>query len=209
MPTSEIHRGVCVEAAGARLAGEIRLPSEPRGFVLFASSRDLVRLDRRQAALGEALNKRGLGTLLFDLVQTTDDEETEGDLEALTERLLGATGWSFEQRGVKGLPLGYVGSSLGSAAALVAAVALGPRVSAVVSHGGRPDLAGDGLAKVLAPTLLLIAGDDVVEAQAAVAAARKLCSAHQIRSVNAHRPRTGAWEAAPLICDWLQWHLGR
>jgi hypothetical protein len=208
MTTSEIHRGVCVEAAGARLAGEIRLPAEPRGFVLFASSRDLMRLDRRQAALGEALNERGLGTLLFDLVQTTDDEETESDLEALTERLLGATWWSLEQRGVDSLPLGYVGSGLGSAAALVAAVALGPKIRAVVSHGGRPDLAGDGLAKVRAPTLLLITGDDVVEAQAAVAAAQQLRSAHQIRSATGHGPRSGAWEAAPLICDWMQWHLG-
>jgi len=167
-----------------------------------------MRLDRRQVALGEALNERGLGTLLFDLVQTTDDEETESDLEALTERLLGATGWSLEQRGVEGLPLGYVGSGLGSAAALVAAVALGPKISAVVSHGGRPDLAGDGLGKIHAPTLLLITGDDVVEAQAAVAAAQQLRSAHQIRSATGHGPRRGAWEAAPLVCDWLQWHLG-
>lgn len=107
------------------MSGELYLPPQPRGLVLFASNRDLMRLDRRQVDLGEALNRRGIGTLLFDLVETTDDVETENDLEVLTERLLGASEWSSEQWGVGGLPLGYVGSGLGSAAALIAAVALG------------------------------------------------------------------------------------
>jgi putative phosphoribosyl transferase len=209
MPTFAIQRGVCVETAGARLSGDLYLPPRPRGFVLFASNRDLMRLDRRQVDLGEALNERGIGTLLFDLVETTDDAETESNLEILTERLIGATEWSLEQWGVDGLPLGYVGSSLGSAAALVAAVALEPKICAIASHGGRPDLAADGLAKVQAPTLLLIVSDDVVAAEAAVSAAHHLRSPHQIRSANSHRPGSGSWEAAPLICEWMEWHLSR
>jgi hypothetical protein len=112
-----------------------------------------MRLDRRQVALGEALNERGLGTILFDLVEATDDAETESDLEILTERLIGATEWSLGQWGVDRLPLGYVGSGLGSAASLVASVALGPTICAIASHGGRPDLAADGLGRVRAPTL--------------------------------------------------------
>jgi hypothetical protein len=208
MPTTEIQRGACVEAAGARLSGDLYLPPRPRGFVLFASNRDLLRLDRRQVDLGRALNGRGFGTLLFDLVETTDDAETENDLETLTDRLIGASEWSLGQWGVDDLPLGYVGSGLGSAAALIAAVALGPKVRAIATHGGRPDLAAEGLAKVTTPTLLLITSDDVVEAEAAVSAAHHLRSPHQIRSANSHRPSNGSWEATSLICDWMEWHMG-
>jgi len=208
MPTTEIQRGVCVEAAGARLAGEIHVPPDPRGFVLFASNRDLMRLDRRQVDLGRALNRRGLGTLLFDLDETTDDLDLEGDLEVLTERLLEATEWSLEQRGVNDLPIGYVGSGLGSAAALVAAAALGPRICAVAAHGGRPDLAGEGLGKVQAPTLLVFGGDDPLEAQAAVAAAGKLRCPQRIRNLGSDGGSAGRWTATFAICRWMEWHLG-
>ena len=208
MLTSAIQRGVCVEAAGARLAGEIRMPPRPRGFVLFASNRELMRLDRRQIGLGEALNDRGLGILLFDLVETTDDAEIEWDLEILTERLLGATNWSLGQKGVGDVPIGFVGSGLGSAAALVVAAALGPPVCAVAVNGGRPDLASDGLAKVEAATLLVFASDDPVEAEAAIAAAAKLRGPQRIRNVPTHTRPGGSWQATSAICRWMEWHLG-
>jgi putative phosphoribosyl transferase len=207
MPTTEIQRGVCVEAAGARLAGEMHLPPDPRGFVLFASSRDLMRLDRRQLDLSEALNHRGLGTLLFDLVQTTDPADVGGDLEVLTERLLAATEWSGEQWGVEELPIGYVGSGLGSAAALVAAAALGPKIWALSIHGGRPDLAGDGLGKVQAPTLLLVDPADPLEVQAVGAAAARLRAPHRIRRRKSVAAGPGVWQSAPAICHWMEWYL--
>jgi hypothetical protein len=207
MPATGIQRGVCVEAAGARLAGEIHLPPDPRGFVLFASSRELMRLDRRQLGLSAALNERGMGTLLFDLVETTDDAEVERNLEILTERLLEAAEWGSEQWGVEGLPMGFVGSGLGSAAALVVAAALGSEVWAISIHGGRPDLADHGLAKVQAPTLLLADPNDPVESQAADAAAARLCAPHRIRRRRTEAAELGTWQATPAICHWMEWYL--
>lgn len=207
MPATAIQRGVCVEAAGARLAGWLYLPPDPKGLVIFSSSRDLMRIDRRQVDLSEALNRRGLGTLLFDLVETTDSAEAERDIGMLAGRLLGASGWSRKQWGVSGLPLGYVGSGLGSAAALSAAAALIPRVRAIASHGGRPDLAGSAIAEVNAPTLLLADADDPTEVEAARAAAASLPAPHRVHRERRGAKQTGRWAATPLICRWMEWHL--
>ncbi|MGN6814484.1 MAG: alpha/beta hydrolase [Solirubrobacterales bacterium] len=207
MPTTALQRGVCVEAAGARLAGWLYLPPDPKGLVIFASSRDLLRIDRRQIDLSEALNERGLGTLLFDLVETTDLAEVEGNVGVLAARLIGATGWSRKQRGVSGLPLGYVGSGLGSAAALSAAAALVPRIRAVVSHGGRPDLAGEAIEAVQSPTLLLADAEEPREVTAARAAAAYLPGPHRVHQVRNGASRPASWAATPAICRWMEWHL--
>jgi putative phosphoribosyl transferase len=194
-----------VEAAGARLAGWLYLPPEPKGFVIFASNRDLMRIDRRQIDLGEALNRRGLGTLLFDLVETTDRAEVESDIGVLAGRLIGATGWSRKQWGVSGLPVGYVGSGLGSAAALSAAAALVPRVRAIATHGGRPDLAGEAIAAVQTPTLFAADAEDPVELRAAEAAAARLAGPHRIHRAAGNE--NGRWPTTPAICHWMEWHL--
>jgi putative phosphoribosyl transferase len=207
MVATVIQRGVCVEAAGARLAGWLYLPPDPRGFVIFASNRDLMRIDRRQVDLSEQLNQRSFGTLLFDLVETTDSADVERDVGVLAARLIAATGWSRRQRGVSGLPVGYVGSGLGSAAALAAAAALVPTVRAIASHGGRPDLAGKAIAEVEAPTLLLADTDDPFEVDAAQAAAAYLSTPHPIRRVNCRGQQLGSWRMTPAICDWMEWHL--
>lgn len=207
MPTTSIQRGVCVEAAGARLAGWLYLPPDPRGFVLFASSRDLMRLDRRQIDLSESLNRRGLGTLLFDLVETTDGPAVNGDVDTLAARLLSATGWSRKQWGVSGLPLGYVGSGLGSAAALSAAAALIPDLRAIASQGGRPDLAGEALARVRAPTLLLADLDEPAEVEAAKRAAARLSGPHRVHRVKCDDKRLGSWRMTPSISRWMAWHM--
>ena len=196
-----------MEAAGARLAGSLVLPPDPKGFVIFASSRDLMRIDRRQVDLGEALNRRGLGTLLFDLVETTDSAEVEGNVGVLAGRLIGATGWSRKQWGISGLPLGFVGSGLGSAAALSAAAALVPKVRAIVSHGGRPDLAGETIAEVRTPTLLLADAEEPTEVEAARAAAAHLSAPHRVHQVRHAADRAGSWAATPSICRWMEWHL--
>jgi hypothetical protein len=207
MPATAIQRGVCVEAAGARLAGSLYLPPDPKGFVLFASSRNLLRIDRRQVDLSEALNRRGLGTLLFDLVETTDSAKTETNVGLLAGRLIGATGWSRKQWGIRGLPLGYVGSGLGSAAALSAAAALIPKVRAIASNGGRPDLAAEALAGVQTPTLLLADAEDSLEVEAARTAAAYLSAPHRIHRVQHGANQTGRWAATPSICRWMEWHL--
>jgi putative phosphoribosyl transferase len=207
MPATALQRGVCVEAAGARLAGWLYLPADPKGFVIFASSRDLMRIDRRQIDLSEALNRRGLGTLLFDLVETTDTAAVERNIGVLAGRLIGATGWSRKQWGVSGLPLGYIGSNLGSAAALSAASALVPRVRAVASHGGRPDLAGKAIAGVQTPTLLLADAEDPNEVMAARAAAAYLSGPHRVHQVRNGAAQRADWAATPAICRWMEWHL--
>lgn len=206
-PATAIQRGVCVEAAGARLVGWLYLPADPKGFIIFASSRDLMRIDRRQIDLSEALNKRGLGTLLFDLVETTDLAEDERNVGLLAARLIGATGWSRKQWGVSGLPLGYIGSGLGSAAALSAAAALVPRVRAAASHGGRPDLAGEAMEAVQAPALLLADAEKPREVAAARAAAAHLPGPHRVHQIRSGAAQPGNWAATPAICRWMEWHL--
>ncbi len=196
-----------MEAAGARLAGSLYLPPDPTGLVIFASSRDLLRIDRRQVGLSEALNGRGLGTLLFDLVDASDSAEIEGNVGLLAGRLIGAAGWSRKQWGTGGLPLGFVGSGLGSAAALSAAAALIPKVGAIASHGGRPDLAGEALAGVLTPTLLLADAEEPVEVEAARTAAAYLSAPHRIHRVLHRAAQPGRWAATPSICRWMEWHL--
>lgn len=197
-----------MEAAGARLSGWLYLPPEPSGFVIFASNRDLMRIDRRQVNLSEELNKRGLGTLLFDLVETTDNSDVENDVGILAARLISATGWSKKQWGVGGLPTGYVGSGLGSAAALSAAAAQVPKIRSIVSHGGRPDLAGDAILGVQTPTLFLADPEDPVEVEAATAAAARIPGPHRVRLGVSDTNGLGQWQMTPTISQWMEWHLG-
>ncbi len=205
MPTTEIQRGINVEAGETRLAGELHVPPQASGFVLFASDQPSMRLNRRQIDLSEALNESGLGTLLFDLVDPGDG--LDGKLEVLAERLLGASEWVSERWGVAGLPLGYVSSGLGSAAALVAAAELGPELRAVAIRGGRPDLAGPRLGKVEAATFFAFAGDNPVEAEAAISAASRVRGPQRLRNYPSQEGPNGSWGATPAICSWLQWHL--
>ena len=109
-----------------------------------------------------ALNRAGLGTLLFDLLMPREelDRTNVCDIRLLTQRLVGATRWLHEQPEAKDVPIGYFGASTGAAAALVAAAELAEAIGAVVSRGGRPDLAGARLADVRAPTLLIVGGHD-------------------------------------------------
>ena len=144
------------------LSGLLRLPEPARALVLFAHGSGSGRLSPRNNHVAEALRPAGLATLLFDLL--TDDESADRanvfDIELLAGRLEMATGWTREQDALKDLPMGYFGASTGAAAALVAAAHQPERVGAVVSRGGRPDMAGPVLENVQAPTLLIVGGDD-------------------------------------------------
>lgn len=207
-PTPALSRGVCVEVAGAKLRGALDVPVAARGLVLFASSRNLGRIDPRQAALARELNQRGLGTLLFDLVEGGDSASVGSNVDALTERLLGATAWSGKQWGVKGLPIGYVGSGLGSAAALSAAAELGREIGGVASHSGRPDLAVADLGDVRSPTLLVVDAGDSSLVAANAAAAHLLRCPHRLQKVSTRGGQAGIWAATPAVCRWMEWHLG-
>ncbi len=163
--TSE--REVEVPVGDLRLAGELTVPEAARGLVLFAHGSGSSRHSPRNRFVGQALQSSGLGTVLFDLL-TEDEERQEAytrhlrfNVNLLAERLLRAADWLEEQEEAEGLRMGFFGSSTGAAAALMAAADANDRIGAVVSRGGRPDLASEHLRKVKAPTLLLVGGRDL------------------------------------------------
>lgn len=157
---------VHIPAGRATVEGMLELPDEAVGLVLFAHGSGSSRHSPRNNFVAGVLRAAKVGTLLMDLL--TPEEDTDYarrfDIGLLTRRLLDAARWVAEQGTTKSLPLGFFGASTGAAAALEAAAALGPQARAVVSRGGRPDLASpQALASVCAPTLLLVGGyDDVV-----------------------------------------------
>lgn len=147
------------------LQGLLGVPSEsPRGLILFAHGSGSGRLSPRNTMVARALRQGGLGTLLFDLLTEEEaaDRRNVFDIPLLAERLLQATGWARREQQTALLPIGYFGASTGAAAALVAAAEAGTEIAAVVSRGGRPDLAGAALPQVGAPTLLIVGGNDDV-----------------------------------------------
>lgn len=155
---------IAIRAGDATLYGSLDVPDRALGLVVFAHGSGSSRFSPRNRMVAGTLRDAGLGTLLFDLL-TEDEERIDAvtrefrfDIEFLAERLVAVARWLREQRGVT-LPLGYFGSSTGAAALLAAAH--GPSVRAVVSRGGRPDLAGDALELVQAPTLLIVGGNDL------------------------------------------------
>ncbi|KQY95121.1 erythromycin esterase [Caulobacter sp. Root1455] len=151
-----------VSLAPLGLSGDLQVPDGARGIVVFAHGSGSSRLSPRNRAVADALNAGGMATLLFDLLGETEaaDRRKVFDIDLLAERLVQATTWIAAQPDLSRLPLGLFGASTGAAAALVAAAKLGERVRAVVSRGGRPDLAGAALARVSAPTLLIVGGAD-------------------------------------------------
>jgi putative phosphoribosyl transferase len=144
------------------LQGDLTVPDSALGVVLFAHGSGSSRLSPRNRAVAAALNRDGLATLLFDLLTATeaDDRQLVFDISLLAARLESAVEWMRRQAAAARLPVGLFGASTGAAAALVAAADLGDKVRAVVSRGGRPDLAGPRLGDVRAPTLLIVGGND-------------------------------------------------
>lgn len=158
---------VRIPAGSAWLYGDLVVPADAAGIVLFAHGSGSGRHSSRNRRVAQHLQEAGIATLLFDLL-TADEEqhdlhtrEHRFDIPLLTGRMQDATAWVRGLPEARMLPIGYFGASTGSAAALIAAARLGDRVAAVVSRGGRPDLAGPAcLAAVTAPTLLIVGGAD-------------------------------------------------
>lgn len=164
--TAAGRRALRIELSGVTLDGDLTVPPGARGLVVFAHGSGSSRFSRRNRHVADTLHARGFGTLLFDLL-TADEEAVDAttahlrfDIALLAQRLVGVTDWLARQRGLPVVPLGYFGASTGAAAALVAAAERPSAIAAVVSRGGRPDLAGDHLARVAVPTLLIVGGDD-------------------------------------------------
>lgn len=159
-------REVIIDQDGLTLTGDLTLPADARGLVVFAHGSGSSRFSARNRAVASHLNRAGLATLLFDLL-TADEELIDArtaklrfDIPLLAGRLTGTVDWSGRQPLLTGLPLGLFGASTGAAAALISAAERPQRVAAVVSRGGRPDLALPVLDRVRAPTLLVVGGHD-------------------------------------------------
>ena len=157
-----MEQSVTIKLDAVTLEGVLGLPERAKGLVIFAHGSGSSRLSPRNTHVARVLQQAGIGTLLFDLLTREEDRiyEQRFDIDLLTRRLVGATRWLAARPEVEGTAIGYFGASTGAAAALQGAALLGAAVKAVVSRGGRPDLAIPHLDKVLAPTLLIVGERD-------------------------------------------------
>ncbi len=154
---------VSIPADGVRLGGEMHVPSGATGIVVFAHGSGSSRRSPRNQFVAHQLQKTGLATLLMDLLEEDEaqDRDKVFDIELLASRLLAATRWLGNEPATRSLRIGYFGASTGAAAALIAAAREPAKVSALVSRGGRPDMALPWLSRVKAPTLLIVGERDV------------------------------------------------
>src|SRR5215218_322617 len=157
---------IVIPVPGGHVAADLRRPERALGLVLFAHGSGSSRFSSRNRAVAEFLETNRFGTLLLDLLTREEEavdthtREHRFDIELLGRRVVLATDWAQDRPDLRQLPIGYFGASTGAAAALIGAAVRPTVVRAVVSRGGRPDLAGDALPKVQAPTLLIVGGDD-------------------------------------------------
>jgi putative phosphoribosyl transferase len=209
---------VVVEAGKVALEGTLGLPKGARAVVLFAHGSGSSRHSPRNRYVARVLREAGVGTLLFDLLTAGEEsvDEVSGelrfDISFLAKRLADATRWLMQQPDMGGVRIGYFGASTGAAAALVAAAEFRDKIGAVVSRGGRPDLAGDALPRVKAPTLLIVGGEDVPVIGMNRSALVELGSAvKQIyivpRATHLFEEPGTLEEVARLAADWFRHHL--
>jgi putative phosphoribosyl transferase len=207
---------VTVPAAGAEVTGDLTVPAAATGMVLFAHGSGSSRHSPRNRAVAARLGAAGFGTLLLDLFTAEEDlidartAELRFDIGLLTERLTGAIDWLAAGPG-RGLPLGLFGASTGAAGALAAAVDRPGLVRAVVSRGGRPDLAAEALDRVAAPVLLIVGGRDTTVLELNRRAAARLTVPHEVSVVSGAThlfEEPGALDrVATLAAEWFQRHL--
>jgi len=209
-------REIAIPLTTGAVSGDLAVPPAARGIVIFAHGSGSSRFSSRNQYVAGELQRAGLGTLLMDLLTTAEESvdlhtrEHRFDIELLAGRVQLATGWIADQKELAPLLIGYFGASTGAAAALVAA-AHRPHIAAVVSRGGRPDLAGDALPEVKAPTVLIVGGRDVEVLELnRQAAARMRCETRiEVVPGASHlfeEPGT-LEQAAHLARDWFLRHL--
>jgi dienelactone hydrolase len=212
------NRQVEIPVDTVKLAGDLEAPAEAQGLVVFAHGSGSSRHSRRNQLVAHTLREGGLATLLFYLL-TAQEEQVDHytrhlrfDIELLARRVVGATDWLLQQPETQQQTIGYFGASTGAAAALIAATARPDVVAAVVSRGGRPDLAGPVLPQVSAATLLIVGGNDVPVIgmnQSALEQLRTVKRLEIIPGATHLFEEPGALEAvARLARDWFQHHLG-
>lgn len=198
---------------GVRLPADLTVPERALGWIVFAHGSGSSRRSTRNVSVAKSLNDVGFATLLFDLLTPEEalDRQNVFDVELLADRLVAATRWLSARSEASGMPIAYFGASTGAAAALLAAVELGDEISAVVSRGGRPDLAWRRLEEVRAPTLLVVGGADKVVLELNEAASDHLSGPHRlavVRHATHLFEEPGALEeVASLAASWFEEHL--
>ena len=212
-----ISTSVRIPAGTVTLSGDLCLPKGTKGIVLFAHGSGSSRHSSRNQFVANIIQTAGMGTLLFDLLTPEEgfvDEQTRHlrfDIALLCHRLQDATEWVKDSAATRDLRVGYFGASTGAAAALLAAASQGEAIGAVTSRGGRPDMAGESLAKVVAPTLLIVGGRDEVVLQLNEEAFEKLSCRKELAIIPGAThlfPEPGALEeVANLAAHWFQYYL--
>ena len=215
LPSAAFVRIPCGTAA---LDGDLRLPPDPKGLVVFAHGSGSSRLSKRNQQVAAALNARGFATLLFDLLSDDEEEldretmELRFDIGFLSDRLVQVTDWLLAQPPTRALEIGYFGASTGAAAALVAAAKRPDVVRAVVSRGGRPDLADTALPYVAAATLLIVGGDDpdvfALNRAAAMQLNRDVALSVVPGATHLFEEPGALEEVARLAGEWFEAHVG-
>jgi putative phosphoribosyl transferase len=213
---ADVENEVHLAVEGVTLVGDLALPIRAQGVILFAHGSGSSRHSPRNRRVARALRASGLGTLLIDLLTPREEAEDAAtghlrfDIGLLARRLEAATAWLHEEPATDDLPVGYFGASTGGGAALAAAADHG-EVFAVVSRGGRPDLAGTALPRVTAPTLLIVGGDDVpviAMNRTAAAAMRAEVRLEIVPGASHLFEEPGALErVAALAARWFEDHL--
>ncbi len=204
---------VKIATDSVELEGILRIPKDSSSLVIFAHGSASSRLSPRNRFVAGVVQKAGMGTLLFDLLTAQEDEvyENRFDIPLLTGRLKAATLWVREQPETAKLKLGYFGASTGTAVAIVAATDFGKEIKAIVSRGGRPDLAGNALGKVIAPTILIVGEEDHVVLELNQKAYDMVKAEKQLKIIPGathlfEEPGT-LEEAARLAAEWFKKYL--
>jgi putative phosphoribosyl transferase len=213
MATNHFEQLVHIPIDSIKLEGSLALPRQMQGLVVFAHGSGSSRFSPRNNFVAGVLHEAGIGTLLMDLLTEKEEAiyQTRFNIDLLTERLLLATRWLQEQQRTKDLMIGYFGASTGAAAALKAAAEEGSKIGAVVSRGGRPDLAEEALVHVQSPTLLIVGGNDDVVIELNREAYTRLNGKKQLVIVPGathlfEEPGT-LEEVARLATDWFKQYL--
>lgn len=210
---NKFEKEVVVQHKNMQLNGILAVPENSRGLIIFAHGSGSSRWSSRNNFVARELQKKGLATLLMDLLTPQEETNRENvfDIQTLAQRLIFAKDWCRSQIATENLSIGYFGASTGAGAALVAAAKDPVNIFAIVSRGGRPDLAGTYLKDVNAPTLLIVGGEDGIVIDMNREAYREL---HSIKEIEIIPGATHLFEepgtleqVAQLACDWFTEHL--
>lgn len=215
MQTTVAYKEIEIPLGNIRLKGNLRFKKDSKGMILFSHGSGSSRLSTRNNYVADFLFNQGFSSLLFDLLTEQEDliYENRFNIDLLSERLFKATIWISNNKETRSLPIGYFGASTGAASALKAASLLGINIKAVVSRGGRPDLAMQALPKIVSPTLLIVGSNDQVVLELNKKAKSKIsgiCKIKLVKGATHLFEEPGALQTvAQLSSDWFDMYCNK